>query len=76
MSRQAFSYYLSTNKRSEVTINQVPLFGPIIGEVFLEEEKFDHEEADAGNKEVNEEPEGQTTTIVEEPQETQQEIAE
>ena len=45
----------------------MPLFGPIVGEVFVEEEELGHKEAGAGNDEVHEEPEGTTTTIVEEP---------
>ena len=78
MSRQAFSYCLSTSKRSGATINQVPLFGSIFGEAYIEEEEEEigNDEADAKANDVNEEPKGPTTTIMEEPQETQQEIAE
>ena len=74
MSRQAFSYCLSSSKRSGFIINQVPLFGPIIGEVFVEEEEIGNEEAGARNDEVHEEPKGPTMVILEEPaHETQQE---
>ena len=74
MSRQAFSYCLSTSKRYGFTINQVPLFGPIVGEVFVEEEELGHEDTGAGNEEVHEEPEGPTMVILEEPaHDTQQE---
>ena len=68
MLRQAFSYCLSTNKRSGFTINQVPLFGPIVGEAFVEEEETGDEEADVENNEVPEENVGQTINVLEEQQ--------
>ena len=67
MLRQAFSYCLSTNKRSGFTINQVPLFGPIVGEDFVEEEVVsDDNEAGADNDEIHEDPEGPKMIVMEE----------
>ena len=67
MSKQAFSYCLSTNKRSSVTINQVSLFGPIIGATFVEEKGIDGQEVNsgnAGNDENQQEAEGQTVKVL------------
>ena len=56
----------------------MPLFGPIIGEAYIEEEEEEigNDEADAEANDVNEEPEGTMTPIMEEPQKTQQKSAE
>ena len=46
MIKSVFANYLSHNKRSEIDIIEVALFGPIIGEPFVEEEEDDDEGTD------------------------------
>ena len=71
MTKSVFANCLSQNKRSEVEIIEVALFGPIIGQPFVEED----EEVEEENNEGNEEPKRSTITITEEPaQESHEEM--
>ena len=69
MTKSVFANCLSHNKRSSVEIIEVALFGPIIGQPFVEQDEDDDEEEneDTAVPEADEEQEGQTITIIEEP---------
>ena len=62
MTKSVFANCLSQNKRSGVEIIEVALFGPIIGQPFIEEDDDEEEE-----QAQEEQQEGTTTIITEEP---------
>ena len=64
MTKSVYANCLSQNKRSGVEIIEVALFGPIIGQTFVEEEEQEEEEEE---EQEEEQEEGILTIISEEP---------